>query len=260
MTTPDVPGYSLQQAQRDIATLRGQLAHLQANNTVLSMTVETLLTLPDASTWGPAGLSVLQLVSPGSSPTVSGLYADSGGNVAYKTTSGYNGQLVNSVTDTTTRTNATTGNNQISGSFTIPANDAQVNTVYRARVYGLGVNGSTSQLFGFTMQGLGASGQCSAGWATGIIPISTTFEWWVEALIAVTAIGASGTAKMSLQGAVAINGRVLAGQGIPFGAQNAAVGINTTAISSFLVTGAVGSPTGAPTITGSYSTCERIGP
>lgn len=38
MTTPSVPGYSLQQAQRDIADLRGQISHLLANATIVNLT------------------------------------------------------------------------------------------------------------------------------------------------------------------------------------------------------------------------------
>jgi hypothetical protein len=51
--------YSLQQAQADIASLRGQLAHLAANSELLNLIIDTLLTLPDGSTWSTAGLSVL---------------------------------------------------------------------------------------------------------------------------------------------------------------------------------------------------------
>lgn len=58
MTTPEVAGYSLQQAQRDIAALRGQYAHLLANATFLNLSVDTLLTLPDGTLWNASGLAV----------------------------------------------------------------------------------------------------------------------------------------------------------------------------------------------------------
>jgi hypothetical protein len=45
VTTPSVPGYSLQQAQRDIASVRGQIAHLQAFAEFLQVQVDTGLTI-----------------------------------------------------------------------------------------------------------------------------------------------------------------------------------------------------------------------
>lgn len=50
--------YSPGQAQRDIAALRGQLAHLAAYSELLQVVIDTQLTTPDGSTWTTSGLSM----------------------------------------------------------------------------------------------------------------------------------------------------------------------------------------------------------
>ena len=55
--------YTLDQAQRDVAALRGQIAHLQAYAELLQVVIDTSLTLPDGSSWSATGLNELILTS-----------------------------------------------------------------------------------------------------------------------------------------------------------------------------------------------------
>lgn len=51
-------GYTLDQAQKDIADLRGQLAHLLAYAVLLQLIVDTQFTAPDGSVWDSTGLQL----------------------------------------------------------------------------------------------------------------------------------------------------------------------------------------------------------
>lgn len=177
-----------------------------------------------------------------------------------KTAKGLAGTMALTQTDSTLRSNATTTPTQISGAFNIPANDAVANTCYRLRLYGTGTTGTTPPLFSITLDGMGATGQASTGWAAAALPASTTFEYWVEAIIMVNTTGAAGSARMFLSGGVSANGRPTTGQSINFGAANTSVTVDTTTLSQMLIKIAPGSTTGAPSINGHTSTFERLGP
>lgn len=188
------------------------------------------------------------------------LFANSQGTPKGKTLKGVSGTLDITQTDSTLRSNATTTPTQISGAFTIPANDAVANTCYRLRVYGTGATGTTAQLFSLTLDGMGATGQASTGWTAAALPASTTFEYWAEAIIMVNTAGATGSARMFLSGGVSANGRPTTGQAINFGAANTSVTVDTTTLSQMLIKAAPGSITGTPSINGHASTFERLGP
>lgn len=207
-----------------------------------------------------AGLELpAQSATPTSSTSI--LYADSSGNISYRNGSGgFNGHLVNSLnTDITVRTVTSTTATQISGLFTIPANDMQVGAIYRFKCEGGGTQGSTAQAFGL-LAALNGTGIASSGFSGNQIAISTAFTWWVECKLIIITTGVSGTCKMIITGGVSTSGRPTQTQAGPFGAfSTTAQSIDTTSSNTVSVLANVGSTTGAPTINGIYSTLERIG-
>jgi hypothetical protein len=60
--------YSLDQAQKDIAGLRGVIAHLLANAEFLNLTASTEFTAPDGSTWTSSGLNMSGALKYGTIP------------------------------------------------------------------------------------------------------------------------------------------------------------------------------------------------
>lgn len=212
---------------------------------------------PELNLQGTTVLTLAETADPTNGPA---LYANTQGSPKGKTAKNLPGTLVLTQTDSTLRSNATTTPTQLSGAFNIPANDAVANTCYRLRLYGTGTTGTTPPLFSITLDGMGATGQASTGWAAAALPASTTFEYWVEAIIMVNTTGAAGSARMFLSGGVSANGRPTTGQSINFGAANTAVTVDTTTLSQMLIKIAPGSITGAPSINGHASTFERLGP
>ena len=142
-------------------------------------------------------------------------------------------------TDTTQRTVTSGTFGQISGAFSIPANDPSVGSVYKLRVWGVaGANTSTMsvrpQIFGVNLASLAST--------------TAPSSWYAEAWLLVTAIGASGS----------VLGHIVLLGGTPDIAVISATTVNTTAASTMLIQ-ASGTGVG-PSITGDGSVYERDGP
>ena len=101
--------YSLQQAQSEVATIRGQIAHLLVKLEVATLIVDTLMTGPDASTWNSTGLTLGGNLTIGSTKTVtgpdgtvwdsSGIELASGKQIHVDTWQGMTGSYTNSWSD-----------------------------------------------------------------------------------------------------------------------------------------------------------------
>ena len=200
-----------------------------------------------------------QISSPPTPASGATIYADGDGIPSAVTSGGLNAHIPLTLTEATLRSNATTAPTQISAAITIPANEAVAGATYRMRVYGTGTSGTTAQLFGITMAAFSSGAVAGTGWSAGSLTASTSFDWWAEALVVITATGASGTARFFLSGAVSVAGRTTTSQSWPF--QNAVTSqtIDTTTSSTLEILAAPGSTTGSPSINGHCTTFERLG-
>lgn len=258
--------YTLAQAQSDVSALRGQIAHLQAYAKIVQAVIGSSVTMPDGAVWNTAGLNALELVAQGSTPAFASptLYTNSGGNLSFVSGTGTNTHVPQTAGDTTVRTvSGTTTDTQFSGPLPIPANDALVNTVYRIRLYGNG-NQATTTGVNMTFGIHGFAQAPESGSRTGIaggvgIAAGAAFTFWVEGLISVKTLGAGGTATFMMVGAAGSNGRT-ATPNIPMQAiSTGTVSIDTTTATTMFLSCQLGSTTGSPTITGVFSTLERLG-
>lgn len=149
------------------------------------------------------------------------------------------------------------------GSWTIPANDANSNSVYRITVGGRGIQGSTAADFDFFL-GINESGGTSPHLATCVlgaasIPANDDFGWRLSFDVVMYTAGSAATYGVFSVGAVeqsnSSNGQALAGQNAT---GNAAV--NTTASWTLTVMGNWATAETNQVVIGFYSTLERLGP
>jgi hypothetical protein len=156
-------------------------------------------------------------------------------------------------TDTTPRTAGSTSPTQVSGSFSIPANDAAVGSVYILIGWSSGNHPSGSytallqpQIFGVTLSGVDP-------WNLGVGSFAPDFL--VQVYLIVTATGVSGSISGTIatqQGAGATGNNSIAS--IP------ATTVNTTVATTFQLLGSFSSVAASPTMTMNGSIYERDGP
>ena len=153
-------------------------------------------------------------------------------------------------TDTTSRTVTDPNTGQVSGSFTVPANDAQVGSVYKLRAWGTStVTGAgndtwTPHIFGVAL--------------TNATPSSLviTQPWIAETWLIITVAGAAGRVQGNLELTIIQSGGT---QASPFLVNIPSTAVNTTAASQFFFNVTVSSGVG-DTVTGLASVYERDGP
>jgi hypothetical protein len=206
-----------------------------------------------------AGLSGqnLQLygnVTPATPPAGSSiLYTTGGGSPTVVNSTGLNGQIPatrGNIQSFTCNSGASTA---VTAAWSIPANDANVGTVYRVRAFGVGTytSGNTNwwecQVFG--------SGQAKAQYPS----FPATFLWEADAEVSVVTTGSSGTAFVKLS--VLVSGNQAQANpsviiGMTGGTGGTVVTVNTTSATTMSLICAVN---GTCSITGITSTFERLG-
>lgn len=220
-----MPGdYTLEQAELDIAQLRGQMGVLSE---ILALSSGPVPNAPGSGSWS--------------------LYADSNGDPAAIFGSGLAGNLGVSVTDKTNRTVTQAATTQLGAQFTIPANDAKVNTVYEYDAWGFGTWGSTAQELFFDPTFAG-SNLGSQGLASSTFAVSTAFNWRFNLRLIVTATGTSGNFDMAAIYPVGAN--VASSQAGYVSVRTPTVNaFNTTVSNTLQLNAHWNSATGAPTLT-----------
>jgi len=218
------------------------------------------LSLTPAGSGNGGGLELPSLAgTPASTNSI--LYADAGGSLGFRNgAAGYNGQLVNSKTDTTPRSTLSTAGapQQVSSLLNLPALDAQAGTIYRIILYGGGAQGSVQGATSVQLA-LNSVSAASSGWVAATVPISTGWTWRAEGSITILTTGVSGTATFHISGMVGLSGRTpIANQQVYGAYSTTAVTINTTAANTLSILGQVAGTGG--TLTGLSSTFERLGP
>jgi hypothetical protein len=232
--------YTLDQACRDIADLRGVIAHLLANMEVTNLKADGTFTAPDGSVWSTSGLL---LKSPG----------------------GMTGGPCLAQTDTSTGTSAGTGLANLTKIWSVPANDPTLTSGYRLTSGGTFSLGGTAQILTVCLNTFSNSTAIVLPIGGAEFAINTSFWWRAQGEVTWSAVGASGTFIGGLKVDIGVSGgnqATVAGTGQTaggFAAYGTAASINTTSSSSIALQAKWGATVGSPTISGKYSTFERIG-
>lgn len=158
-----------------------------------------------------------------------------------------------------------TGLAPIATSYTIPANDAAVGTLYRLTMWGAGTWGSTQQKLTFAMALAGTALTPQPSIAATALAASAAFSWRAVIELQCVSTGATGTWSASLHGTVTETANALvpgtaADNTIPFEGNTGLSDVtqDTTAAISLVLQAQWGSTTGAPTITGVSTYRERL--
>lgn len=153
-----------------------------------------------------------------------------------------------------------TSNSPVTTAWSIPANDAQAGTVYRLKAGGYGVQGSTQETLRIQLSFMGLNIGSDTLPAT-VIPASAQFEWTFEGTVSVVSNGAAGKARATGEFKIwELNGPA---SDVLIVGQHTGVAdstVNTTVAQTMSLGASWGSATGAPTITGAWSTLARVGP
>lgn len=152
-----------------------------------------------------------------------------------------------------------TGYNTATNLWSIPANDAAVDTCYRVRTFGHGTWGSTQEQLQFDLgiDGAGFTGGQALDATTFNASEAFNFEFVAE--IYISTAGVSGLVSYFLKFVASSNSH-LTQNGYTVVRRGGGVALNTTVAHTMELMLGWLSATGAPTITTQYSTFERKGP
>lgn len=166
------------------------------------------------------------------------------------------------LTDTSVNTNANNGMAPVTVGWSIPANDPMVGTVYELWFPYSGT--FENQTIGFK-PGLNNAAVATSGGdivGSGFLTSGAGFAGQIRLKVQVTAVGASGIAKMFLDGGLGANTTRSAGSNnndAYLSSQNTSVAFNTTVANTIGVYAEWGGSTSGQTISGFGSTFTRIG-
>jgi hypothetical protein len=153
----------------------------------------------------------------------------------------------------------------VSGSYTIPANEAAANSAYELLTGGSGVWGSTQQALSFQITLAGTVLFANTTIANTAFAASAAFRWSARALIVCNAAGATGTWTGDLLGCLTqiannINPGTAANNTVPFADSNtgAVITQDTTVAIAVVLQAKWNATTGAPTISGRHTCFRKI--
>ncbi len=232
--------YTLQQAEEDIATLRGQVDLLTE-----------ILAQSDSGTQP-------------NTPSAGYLLYNAGGVPSYVNAAGLQMGLQGAQLATFPNTVVTAASLTNIASATYPAGDAEVGSIYDLEVWGNGSQGSTNQTLEFSVALGGAAMQ---NFTIGAGMFGTTglaFRWHMTARVICVTTGASGTWKSLIFGELSGTGNLIpSNSSNPTGAfiqceQTSTTTKDTTVNQTLSLQCAWGATTGGPSITSRISMFKRI--
>jgi hypothetical protein len=209
-----------------------------------------------------AAFNIKNSAAPGAVVGASVFYSGSGVPRAING-SGFDGALETTQADTGNHTVTGTGAAQLSGEFTIPANDADAGTCYRLRCSGTGSQAAGTAVGLTLIESLAGTNinQVLFTGAGGVLSAGDPFDWEVTLEIHVESTGAGGTATAMLSATINKNNAGVTSTNNGHGVRDATgVAFDTTSDRTFRLNASWASTTGSPTITGHRTTFERIGP
>lgn len=158
--------------------------------------------------------------------------------------------------DHSTFTVTAAASTQASAAWSIPANDAAVDTWYRLTVLGAGTQGTTAQTLQISAALNGAAIKSATMPA---ITISLAFRFRVVIDFHIQAVGAGGKMEVTGHGIYGGGSPAVNGEGVLGSTGAGGEAINTTVANTVQLNLNWGSTTGAPTITTFASLFERLG-
>jgi hypothetical protein len=181
----------------------------------------------------------------------SSLIGSTAGRMMLQTPAGYAAPLSSSQADNTPHTCSTAGFTQLSKAWTIPANDAQVGTLYRVTAWGDGQFGSTLQQMSTNLSG----GNAQANTPTSAQTASANVFFRAEGSLLIGVTGSSGSGTFNLVVHTSSGGS----NGYSALGDSTAVAYDTTISNTLGLFTKWAATTGAPTITCRGSLFERLG-
>lgn len=184
------------------------------------------------------------------------------GTVALTESSGLDGTVVLSKTSTASNAVTGTGATQLGATFTIPAGDANVGTVYRYKCSGTGIQATTTAVSPTIITSLASTNVNQIVFTAGQgIAAGNHFDWELEITLEVITTGSGGTCRTTMSMTMNVNSAGVSTSNMVRGVRQAtAVAINTTVSNTLQLNGQWSSATNSPTITGNMTTFERLGP
>jgi hypothetical protein len=183
--------------------------------------------------------------------------------------SGFTGYPVLSDTDSTVYTNANNGTQPMTLQWTIPANDASVDTSYEVWVPLALTTGTTVSVLGFKPYFNGALLGTSPNYGTSngdqigstAMAISTIYTAKVRLTVVITGAGSGGAANFYIEGKVSLSGNL---QGTvdawALSSQATGVAFDTTAVNTVAVASVWNTAESGQTINSLVNTLTRKGP
>lgn len=299
MTTPSAgadAAYSLEQAEEDIANLRGQMTNLaeyiSTGQIVLSGSTLNGYILSITDTTSGDVSSALELIAAGVGDRAIG--AEVAGDTANRFRLGSDGSILwgpgNATQDTAlnrnsiarlgqqdaggnvtitpasriaTIANSTAGATATIATITLPSVDIIANAIYRLTVYGQATWGTTQESLTFT----GAIAGTSLGAntiAAAAFPVSASLRFKAEVIFNCLTAGSGGTGIGAVNGSISNTGTNLgaftaASNSLPFVAAGSSVSVNTTISNTLTLAVSWGATGFGSAVTPSFGFLERIG-
>ncbi len=150
----------------------------------------------------------------------------------------------------------------LSSVYNIPANEAQVGTVYRITASGFGTwasSGPQTLNLGASLTGVQTGGNLTL--AAALFPLSDAIRWEAEARVICVSTGSGGTWINALRGTINHFGTILATpNAFSWAVSNTGTLVaSTLTVQTLSVDAAWGATTGAPTITCTSTVFEKLG-
>jgi hypothetical protein len=226
--------YTLEQAENDIATLRGQLDRL---NEVLQLSNGPTPNTPASGT--------------------ADLFA-SNGQIGYINASGLQMGLSGAQAATFPGTTVTQATLNTLASATYPGNDADAGAVYELEVNGNGTQGSTAQSLQVATV-FGGNTMATFTWGSGFVPASQAFRWKVTIRVFCHTTGSGGTWSSEITGVADQFGTNITNSVAAVSCESSGTtAVSTTSNQTLALQAAWGSTTGAPTLTSRVALFKRI--
>lgn len=191
---------------------------------------------------------------------------DPGGSPGVINSAGMSGVLPISQTDPTVTTVTAATYSALSKIWSIPDDDPNAGTKYVIKMAGVGETGTTQEVLDFRIAAFGLT-WAAVGMASGQFPVSTTFNWDLEAEIVIKTTGASGEVQgakvrvaLAASGVNQEGGTGAQGTVTLVGYTGLTSGVDTTQANTMTVQCQWGSSTVGATIASGYSEFERKGP